>query len=80
MFNAALSNSCLDVIAMTLMGIASAQIDVLNQTIINFKKKCDENGTGTNDYIRYLNHCVKHHNEIIRYTFYIIYERYPKIS
>ncbi|XP_018566967.1 odorant receptor Or2-like [Anoplophora glabripennis] len=67
MFNAALSNSCLDVIAMTLMGIASVQIDILNRNITNFKKECDESATGTDGYIRYLNHCVKHHNEIIRY-------------
>lgn len=70
MFNAAVSNSCLDVIAMSLMGVAAAQIDILNDTITKFKNDCDKSKTGTDGYIRYLNQCVKHHNEIIRYVFH----------
>lgn len=68
MFIAAVSNSCLDVIAMSLMAVAAAQIDILNETITDFKNYCDESKVGTDSYIRYLNQRVKLHNEIIRYT------------
>ncbi|KAJ8928419.1 hypothetical protein NQ314_019008 [Rhamnusium bicolor] len=49
------------------MGIAAAQIDILNQKIIGFRSISENDGAGTKTYISNLSGCVKHHNEIIRY-------------
>nr|ALR72552.1 odorant receptor OR7 [Colaphellus bowringi] len=66
--SAASNNSCLDVLAMSLMGICSAQIDILNKKLITLGKNEDEDETdgSNNSYLR-LKKCAKHHVEIIRF-------------
>ncbi|KAJ8912545.1 hypothetical protein NQ315_006616 [Exocentrus adspersus] len=68
LYNAAINNACLDVLAMSLMGIAVTQLDIFNEKVKKFKNWNYRKSMGTNDFLRYLNECVKHHNEIIRYV------------
>ncbi|XP_074037331.1 odorant receptor 46a [Leptinotarsa decemlineata] len=67
LISASTNNSCLDMLAMSLMGICAAQIEVLNRTIISLND-CDESGMYRSDQVnRGLKNCVKHHVKIIRF-------------
>ncbi|KAG5870809.1 hypothetical protein JTB14_005359 [Gonioctena quinquepunctata] len=64
--SAALNNTCLDILAMGLMGICAAQIEILNKKIIGLSHK-DKNGVPSTENINLsLKKCVKHHVQIIR--------------
>lgn len=60
---AACNNSCLDVLALGLMGLCSSQIEILNHKLVAFRN--DKTIDGTESEIDNLKQCVKHHNKII---------------
>nr|XP_023022535.1 odorant receptor 13a-like [Leptinotarsa decemlineata] len=65
LISAASNNSSMDILAMSLMRICAAQIEILNRKIIGLS---DEYEKYRPDYIKTeLKHCVKHHVKIIRY-------------